>query len=303
MTKALSVPPYNIRRILALRNKLRYEVLLPFHGLIHEAESFHEMVQAVRQVIPGATHSALLHSMRHLAGITITAAHIRDLSWRLAGNTHHLRRDVAVVPWTSQPFAEWALMQIVSVTKTTALVAGVANSKIEKPAACLSLFVLAGLPAGITIERTWTQGTCFRLRTKLGFSKFDSEKYRSGSRRADRPLRDLLELTRLRFLGLFTPETCAGSPNFSDVRCSASQVSWNREIMTRRRRQNFSCPMDYPIAEVPCYRCHVGYEACSAGCHPKTYDKRVCANCKQLSFFESVDSTCCINCALVKEQK
>lgn len=298
MTKIPKPPRYVISKIIKLHKKLAEDTLLEHHGYSYSGPAFEEFVNAVHTAIPKADRKALYNSLVPLAGIDLLDKEIDELAWRLAGNVHNLSKGIAVPFWTRQLFPEWAPVQIISVKRYLAKVKTVSGSaKTEKRACRVKLFILGGLAAGRTIERTWTDGYCQHLRTIFGFSRYDRAKYSYDDTKPNYPLLNVLEFTRLRFLAYITPEKSINEPDFEKIECPGGCLSWNKKLMKKRQRQGHICPKQYPLAVIPCYKCEQGYDKCSAACHPNTFLLRGCPACEVISYFDPANNDdVCVNC-------
>jgi hypothetical protein len=289
--------PYAIRRVVLLQQKLA-TTLLTLHGYSYEGEAFDRFVDTLHDDLPRADRDALQRSLWHLAGTTLLDRETDELSWRLAGNYHLLCAGEAVSPWIGQGRTEWVPMHIESAHRTITQVGEADGHGIEKSGVLLHLLVLGGPPAGRRFEKTWSSANCHRLKPLLGFSRFNRSSHSiCGSRRHHRPLLDLTELTRLRFLGRLTPESCAKGLDFDDVAANSTTIQWNRRVMALRQRVDFACPLELTVAELPCYSCDFGLDRCRAACHPVTYERRPCEHCgREEAAFDPGDEELCVRC-------
>lgn len=313
------LPVYNIPKILATRERLLNEVFLPYYSLVCENEDFEDFVQQVSKALPGLPLETLRSTMQNVAGTELVNDPMEDLAWRLAGNMHHIRRGQAIPPWSRQLFDEWVPIQIMSIDKIRIKKKagpGQANydpeylRRLEKrqqenkgalqtDAGIFNFLVLGGLPAGHTFSRLFAAKYCFHIRDVFGFAKWDVERFTDQELpKRFYPMRDILELTRLRFLGLITPEVCRNGLSFDQLACPPSCQVWNKQQMKRRRRQDYACPMGYSLETHPCFQCEVGYDQCKAGCHPTTYVKGQCPKCRREDAYldPSKPDSYCVEC-------
>lgn len=309
---SIKPPKYSISKIVDLHDKLSSEVFMDLHSYTFTGDDFTAMVRQIHAAMPPVDFNSLYQSMTHLAGVELVNKHLDELSWRLAGNVTNLRNGIVVPPWTQQPFPEWVPLQITAVERVITEVrirdesgktrTNAKTGQLEKPGAFIRCFVLGGMAAGHKITKVWSIAYCHRLSADFGFSRFNREKYsRHASKVHSYPMLDVLELTRMRFLGLIAPTTCPkGVPNFDQIIVTSSCKKWNKDLMKRRHRQGFACPLELPISETPCYRCDRGYDSCPAGCHPKTFNRMTCPRCKNpdAPMDPALHSEFCVNCSV-----
>jgi hypothetical protein len=206
-----------------------------------------------------------------------------------------------IPPWSRQMWPEWAPLVILSVNPTMVKVKKTLGSsiKIAKEGGYFSMMIVGGIAAGHKIERMWTADYCHRVKKEFGFARFDRNKYHQGRGGPSYLFSDILEFTRLRFLGLFTADSCKQGPDFEKIKASSACIKWNRNLFSQRLRlKKWHCPMNYPLATVPCHWCELGYDHCSAACHPKTYQQRPCSICKQEKawFDPAMNDDRCVDC-------
>jgi hypothetical protein len=312
------LPSYNIGRILKLRKKIMEGLSPEYHGYSYLAEGFDDLVNHVSSLLPKVKREIVYKSILTYAGVALLDPVLEELSWRLAGNIKRLKDDICVPVWTAQTEDEWVPVQVQSVHRFRIGVAKQVEEPEQKPeegeekqvfsrgASILKLFVLGGTPAGHTFEKFMTDKSCFFIRKDLGFSLYASS---SGDLYSDpkpsHPMSDVTELTRMRFMALFTPEVCLKNLFGMQIACTSGLQKWNQALMKKRQREGFNCPFNYPLPAHPCYLCSKGGDVCQAACHRKTYTQKPCAKCKKKNRFfdpEREGSVCidCLNNQLVK---
>jgi len=288
-------PP--IRKIMSLRSKLWEVLTQQYHGYAYIGEEFTRMINSIYALMPPATdRDAFNRTVEHLAGVTIDDAVINDLSWRLAGNLHHLKAGMAIPVWTRQLFQEWVPIQVIRVNKARITKLGSDHSV---PGAWFDYMVLAGLPAGHTIIKPHSWEYCYHVRTIFGFSCKDLQRYsRYAAAMPNYPMADLNEFYGLRAYALIDPEICRDKPNFREIENTNAFIEYNREIFRRRMRDGYVCPKNYSLEEMSCYRCEAGVDVCSAACHRLSYYRAVCQACKKENWFDpQFHGWVCVDCA------
>jgi hypothetical protein len=291
------IPTYNIPTIVAVQANVVELLSLEFFACRPTGPEFERLVMRLSTVVP-VPYSTLFESMRYAVGLELNDDTINRIAWRLAGNMKRLKR-AAVYPWSRQVRREWAPIQVMEVLPMTIeTTSKVSKTLIRKPGASISLKVIAGSPAGYELSQTWSSAYIHTLKAELGFDRFDRAAFNyKYADKPGRPLRDIRELTRLRFFGLFDPEASREGPTFIEVAGSGSTRDWNKKVMKMRQRIELPCPKGYELDRVPCHKCEMGYDQCKAACHPNTYEQRECPNCHRVSWFDpTTAATICIDC-------
>lgn len=251
---------YNLEGVFRRRDRLYEDVFRHYVGCRLEGALFAQLAREAAALLAcdaGVVEASLLY----LLGREPVPQELRPACWRLAGNVRVLRRGRACPPWGAQPEPEWVPLQVLAGCWSARR--GRGNQ--VQAGFRYRLRVLAGSPCPALLDVFWPHGLAGLFSSRLGFS-----------RRA--PLADGSELVRLRFYGLFTAETCEAGPGFREVRCPPGCLRHNREVLARRRREDFVCPEGY---HHDCHTCHVGYDRCPAACHPLSYVRRRCVRCQQ----------------------
>jgi hypothetical protein len=302
-TKEPTLPAVNIAKVVELRKRMQ-ELLVIFKGRQLIGQDFTEFVHDLHTLIPSSLYSTLLRSVQHLAGVVLTDVEFGELAWRLAGNVHHLRKSVVVPPWSQQLFTEWCPVQITNISKCRVRVSAAKHysSTISKKYAQVDLLFLAGLPAGKTITKLFSEAFLFHPSIKkiFGFSKYDRaafNRYYVGE--GNFPMRDLAQLVKLRFFALVEPSLSdKGEPDFVQLKSNGGTLRWNKALHKRRSRIEFKCPMQYDERAVPCYDCKIGYDKCASGCHSRTYSLAPCRSCgrAEAKFDSIVHAELCVDC-------
>lgn len=299
------LPTLNLQRIVLLREKLNCNVIQPYESQRVMGDDFTTFVHKIHTEMPKVPYSTLFKSVQQVAGQLITPKVNRDLSWRLAGNQHLLRKGIVVPPYSRQLAPEWVPVQVWDVERKRGWKYQgdkKENNKVEKYDIDLDLLALAGMPAGLTLKFTRPINTFRRRGTKLllGFTPYDKRlwnRYFVGDN--NYPMQDVQQLVKLRFFIYLDPgKSKAGEPAYGwlGMNCSGSMRKWNRIQMKRRERQNFQCPKNYELAMVPCHKCEMGFDKCLAGCHSVTYDKKFCPKCKTVANFVNNTAEWCVDC-------
>lgn len=292
---------FTINKILTVQQRLYDEIGSEFHCYSLYDDDFHHMVDVVIKLLPKyVNREAVRMSLQPLAGVEIDDERLHELSWRLAGNLHRLKRGEAVHPWAQQRVNEWLPVQVMSVRKAVLTYTDKeTKQESHRFGAHFEYLIQAGLPAGRLVYRTQSFEYCKRFKTEFGFSKYDHDKFsRTFSALANYQIGDITEFFRLRAYGLFSPKSCKYQLDFSDLMGHSSSIKFNRDLFKRRERDGFPCPMGYELHQVPCYKCEVGAENCKAACHMRTYRLRECPYCHTQGWFDpGLTDTICVDCA------
>ena len=252
---------------------------------------------------PKADVGVVFDSLRNLAGCTLTPQLIRDMAWRIAGNTHRLIDGIPVHPWSEQKEQEWVPTQVIRLVRT------VRQQKLgdnfqPNSGYTATLRVLAGRPAGHNVEAFWSYGVCDMLKVEFGYSRYNRARYsRVVSKRQEYPYQDPREFFGMRVQLLIDPEKCQSDRvGYSEIKGTATTFAWNRLLMARRDREDTPCPFGWGTDQVACYQCIKGQDECSRACHNRTYLEAVCPECHRLAWFDPEDDIkdstvpVCIDC-------
>jgi hypothetical protein len=269
-----------------------YKLRAFFSNYIGRDVQAHEYIDFVRQVselMPAGVRRKALHdSLVCFHGRPVTNDLVVDMSWRLAGNIDLLREGVPVTTDVALTRKGWCAVQIVKVTPTVIN----RHTRNKQRGSNLTLFVLTGHAAGVTINRFRSMGQMYSLSRLMGFSAPHKQL----------PYRDERELFGLRFGALMDPSCVSkeGTIWYSDSCCEGTMLSRNKQILSRRNRIDFACPLGKDAESFPCFRCWKGTESCSASVHLKDYEEDYCEYCKQDSLFDPDTihpiHNMCVNC-------
>lgn len=298
--------PFSLSKIIQLEENLSCNIMPKYIGHRLVGQSFIDFIDHVHSVMPKVVFSVLSKSLQYLAGIAITKDLASELTWRLAGNQHHLKCGMIVPPYSSQPFPEWVPVQVMDIQrKKRKRYSGDKKDGNVYMADVfdLDLFVMGGLPSGKRFVKTCTDREIYNKTTKrmFGFSHYDRRLYdRYFIKGNNYPFKDIRQLVRMRFFVLMDPAVSkVGEIVVKEMSNTGTCQKWNRELIKRRERDTFPCLMNYDPRMVPCHKCEIGYDKCSAGCHSRTYFKKYCPDCQKESYFEQPLALCCVDC-LVK---
>jgi hypothetical protein len=292
----MALPSYNLEAIQKLRRRLLEALTLEFAGCTFTGQAFDNLLSVLCEKLPDVRYAVLRESTRHLVGVIATDALLNSLAWRLAGNIRILRAGRPVQPWLRQTSPEWVPFQIVAVRRNR-INLWVKGTNVERWGGDVCLRILAGSPAGMELDRFWTNAYVYTLRQEFGFDRFDRQRFTHVvAKKPSYPFSDITELTRLRAYATVMP--CDGSAGLvlDRIRSSGTTKAWNKRLLKMRSRIDFPCPLSYPLELVPCHKCEKGYDQCPAGCHPVSYTARVCPECQQESWFEPL-AELCIRCS------
>ena len=246
-----------VSQVEALRDRLVEQVFLPYYHVTVTAEALHELLARLHREL-GVSTDVLYESLRSLAGKELTPTLALRTAWRLAGNKARLRQGQPVPPWTTQPYDEWAAMQVVGMRfyRTRGGVLGF----------LAKILLLTGLGCPQVVETFWSRRFIPVFARRLGFT----------SSRGRYPYQHPFQIVGLRFLGLVERDRSLQQPGFRKVRSTAGLIRWNREAVLDYRMRIKSCPRGYSHA---CHRCPVGWESCPGAVHRYDYVRQGCEQC------------------------
>lgn len=235
--------------------------------------------------IANPDYETFRESVRYLAGAVLRKPMIETLAHRLAGNFHRLKHHIPVQPWTRQDYHEWVPVQAIEVCR-------VFHEK-WGAAARLTLKILAGSPASITVRQRWSVKRCRVIARDLGFRNF-------GRRRNDPPpfpFATVEELTSMRWEMMVEPDLSDTEPYLSKTRTRPALQDWNRNLLKMRTRKGFDCLVGHPI-NFPCSQCAVGYLTCPAGTHRDDWKVKHCQECgeRDALWDYQITTATCLNC-------
>lgn len=280
---------YSIKRVLATKRTICKAAAAYLDQRLAK-DLFEGFVDVVRRKLPaGIIREVVRDSLLNVAGRQLTQELLDDTAWRMAGNVPRLKALRTAPVWNRQVWDEYVPLQIVAVSR---------SYRHHKPMASLTLRVLAGTPAGLLIETTWSIGLCRALAQRLGFT----------SPFGDHPFDDSRQLMGFRFYGLIEPRLCRPTPQFESLWCTdendkiypQSCYKHNRELLRCRNRPPgvFDCPRGFPVETVPCHRCWVGLDGCPVAVHSRSYTQGFCDGCGRQALFDPSlrNTTVCLDC-------
>ena len=246
----IPLPRYNLGRIEKLRKQLLNDTFIEYYGLVLDSDWWPSLARDIKRAIGGKLCPAVLEdSLRTVMGIAFTEEVARQLAWRLAGNLDRLREAEPVHPWIRQYAEEWVPVEVLE---------GVSGRDMrERLGATFTLQILAGSACPIVVSKFWTMRLVHYMSRRLGFS----------APWGSMPMGHIIEIVKLRFFVLLTPERSRDAPGFEHLSCPSSLVKYNQHIIGMRRRLDWQCPSGYTHH---CFQCAVGYDECPAGTHPTT---------------------------------
>jgi hypothetical protein len=269
-------------------NKLK-EMLKPYVGKDVSKEEFRAFTKKILNALSkDLAIDCVQPSIAHLHGRPITQAVVNETAWRLAGNVDALRAGEVVTQDVATRRQGWCALQVVSVKP---ILMNPKSKDKKKRGSLLSLFVMSGHAAGCRIDKFFSLSHLKYLSKEIGFTAPFKEY----------PYRDEREFFGLRFGGLFLSSLVRDNkPGFSEVCSTATMNGWNKDMFKRRKREGFACALEMNYEQLPCFRCFMGAESCSAAVHQKDFEQDVCAFCGLESMFDP-DSPgyaldMCVNC-------
>lgn len=264
---------------------------IEYENKIVSGKEFPRFVRIIAEglEIPDLDETTLVDSVRHLAGIPLTAETIEIACHRLAGNVPRLKSRRPIVAWQLQRHPEWVPVQVMGAK--TAL-----NNSGRNVGVLLTMKIMAGAPCPITVLHWWSYPQCRQLARLLGFSRGISRKTGKSGRY---PYTSPFQLVGMRLDALVDPELSERDPVFSRFRCPAVALGWNKLKLKQRFRidPGFTCPENY-TTETPCHLCSRGYDTCAGATHRQQYVIRNCPRCKQDTHHDlDMHTPYCVTCA------
>ncbi len=288
----MKMPPYDIAKVMATK-RLLTEKGQTMVGRVLQAEDLNHLAERISDNLPGhPAHDVVLASILDFAGRELKQDRWEATAWRLAGNMARLSQGYAAPPWHGQTVDEWCPVQVESVD---------CQERAQGPGATVVLRVLAGLPAGMTCKVSWSLRFIRRLaKTSLGFSKFGHTVPERVFSRGEWivkgfPFFHAREICRMRFWGLFVPNTSAELKLGQVEGSSGFRTGWNRRILRARTHLEPPCPRGF---KHPCWACPVGYLSCTAGCHQADWVAKQCSRCGKEAWHDPAygPESSCIAC-------
>lgn len=258
-----------------------------FTDTVVQGGALDDLTTAIHEELPEKiTWEVVYESLVSLAGTTLTEDLLDATAWRIAGNVPRLALHKPAVPWCRQEVDELVPVQVTNVHY--------GYTPTKKPGGTFELTVLAGTPASMVLSKFWTIGYCHLLKSMLGFS----------APWGAYPFEDIRQFVDLRFTVRISSALSGTSPQFEKIWQENDRIKpqslfdWNREIMRRRARKRFKCPMNYELEDVKCHYCWLGQDRCDAATHELTYQQRLCESCEKTAWFDPAapQDDLCIAC-------
>lgn len=278
--KYIPLKSINLTSVAKRREKIM-ESTRAHYSMSPTGEDFEAFVQDVYSCFPlTIRYDVVFASLMNLAGKKLTPEVIRAAAWRLAGNMNKLKIGEPVPEWVRQTTLEWCPVNIKR--------ANPGRGYDGKFGFFYEYDILAGTPAGLRFNKFWSMKYIRFIARELGFKKTRKAHYR---------LLDGHELVGMRLYLLFDPVISKDDkPIAYHFAVPNSCKVFNTRLLELRYRI-VPCPEGYSLEEVPCHNCPFGYDKCSAGCHPKTYEVRTCFRCGQDKWHDPLSkSLLCIEC-------
>lgn len=272
------IPVFNLPTIERLRDRLNERVMVGHFRETLDLDGINELVSELRRELPsGVSRDAVFESVRYLIGTELQPKVLSQVSWRLAGNVERLRAGQPVLPWSTQLEDEWVPLQILQAVPY--------RTRRDKIGYIYSFRALAGTPCPLRLSTFWKREALRVIAQHLGFSGF----------RGSYPFHEGMELVGLRLLGKVEPRLSRDGPGFYEIECPPAMVEWNRQTVLRMRVRLDPCPNRWTH---PCRRCVVGYEACPAAVHAKSFTTGQCQTCgePEAVFDPERNPHKCVNC-------
>ncbi len=263
----LSLP--SLKAMFKLRAKLIEELSVYENSRVDDVT---DIVDAVFDVLPDQVpYDVVVDSLRHLISHTLTKEMINNVSHRIAGNLRRLKAGRSAPPWVCQRFGEWVPVQILAAQRRNMR----SRNHGDKVGAELTLKIMTGTCCPLIITKWRSLRWLFHFSTKMGFSK------RSQTGRANQfPYLVPEQYTSLRMAVWLDPQLSRELPGFRTVDVPASLRLWNKSVLKKRARIDFTCMENYPTT-VPCHRCWRGYESCPVATHRRDFVEGKCPRCSK----------------------
>lgn len=278
-----NVPRYNIAAVMAHTDRL-HQALDRFTGQFLRGEAYERFSETLCAELLAndiGDSKTIELSCRPVLGKILDDKTLNTFCWRISGNLDNLRNFRPVTEWVGQISDEWMPLEIVDCNP-------VPNTK--KPSFSVVFRVLAGSAASMLCRKVWSKRFFFFVSRSIGFTRPDKK----------HPFKDPSQFVGLRLFGLFEggKSSIHTGPLFEKVYIPSGLLGYNKILIAKRARTypGFSCPAGF---NHPCHLCFVGYDRCPMGTHPRTYEKRECQSCGEVSWFDPKNSTnkTCVNCS------
>ena len=267
----------NIHNVLSVRDKL-VDKLSTYVGVVLIGDTFDSFVDDLCLRLPKdiKNKSVIQESVSCLINQELTKPVLFENMWRLAGNQNQLRNGKVCYPWKGQIAKEWMPVQTLSTSRTKTMKGEFAYK--------LKMRILSGSASPLVIYKICSTKMCSYLASKIGFSpSWKNFPYRDGS-----------ELTNMRFLIEIDPKLCRDQkPGFENFDCNDSLTKWNKTLLKARAHLEPPCPFSFTHF---CYQCPVGYDKCTAGTHPKTFESKFCNMCNEDTWHDPEAFDACTVC-------
>lgn len=265
------------------------QVFTPYSGSSLNKEQLKELLKKTLEVLPQDLSTVKIQdSMAHLFGRPLTEQVLSETAWRLAGNIDMLRRGETVTQDVATRKKGWCSVQV---TYCRPYLRNAKSRENRQRGCILTCFILSGHASGISIDKFMSLKHLRYMAVDLGFTPPFK----------NMPFKDEREMFGMRFGALCSPELARDNkPSFKEVCVSSSMQKWNKDIIKRRNREKFNCPLNAPIDKLPCFRCWKGTESCLAAVHVKDFVGDFCEYCGKESLFDPMSlgyaSDKCVNC-------
>lgn len=235
------------------------------------------LINRLMELLPkGVSKQAVIDSVAVVGDIIRTEEELDNFLWLLAGNTGKLKLGKPAYPWRRHRSDEWMPLQIVS---------SYPRRDYKDALGCDFVFrVLAGSACPMLVSKFWTLKFCRFVATQFGFSRRGTAQFEEPS-----------QFVGLRLHAFFEAGGSGRHPFFQKVHVAFADH--NRWLLKSRARVDFDCPNGFMH---PCYKCHVGYDQCPVGTHPKTFVPKFCPSCETESLFDPSKPKVlmCVNCQI-----
>lgn len=276
LTKPDNFVSYNLHRIHRRRRRV-LRGLQTYIGQPLVGAKWKEFIGELRQLLDPTIHPSVLEmSMQELPGTQPTEEVLRRTVSRLSANLERLQAGTPVPTWQGQATCEWVPVQVTAAYQ---------YKHREKDSFMMcQCRVLAGSPVGEYINKRWSVTSLFWIAKHLGFNP----------RKPEMKLLQVREIVTCRFYALLDPDKYQRALGFERIYPSSACLKWNRELIRKRHRVDFTCPANFSH---DCFMCAVGYSKCDLATHAEDYVRGLCHKCGQEHLMDpAVSLTVCIAC-------
>lgn len=276
------MPQMSLQAVIKLRSELLRTCSFYQYSRL-DADLYQNLCRTLARQLK-TDESVMQESLLYLQGRLHNRPVFEQLAHRLAANVKRLQAGHPVYPWILQKRKEWVVAQILGAIPRL--------SSTMEPGAMLTIKLMTGTAAGITIKKWFSLRGCRGLARRAHFPKPKSDKS------WDRPkilYRIPDDLVTLRLEVALEAEYSKEEPGFRETRLDKASGSWNREQLRARYRVDRECPRGYSGA-VFCHNCTATVKQCRAAVRLEPLVELSCIKCHKKDLGYSVKQSTCVGC-------